>query len=500
VPPKEPIATEEAAKDQSSSAPDSAAGPTEKSKAAQRERIAVLTLGGPLLLDVHFTLDGRPHTEVFDEHIKQVLDAAHADKDGRPTWQKLFANEKYLAGIQPNMPPVGSRQIKMWIERYDENRDGQIQRDEAASWLGRDTGTSVSAFALRSSRSYQPNPRATSRVWQLLDSDRSGGLSSEEISAAAARLLLFDADDDRVIAPAELATLREQLDSQNPQLVSVGREASRYAAIHLEPELAADRLEYLLSDQYSPRQMLGPASFPELHGLFSRLDANQDDWLEQLELADLLAIEPHIELAAAFTNSGKPEQAAAVLTLTGHAPEVSIIAQSADRIVVSLGSTRLIISAHDLMPGQATGQELLRSQIRAMVHDQSDAVFEQIDANADGRLGEREITSCPERLTARDADGDGQIATDELSYSMIVALLRGERANEQSFYTPNSAAAPSKGDAASSWFTRADFNRDGDISRREFLGSLEQFSRLDTNQNGFIGPEEIAEFKPNTSL
>jgi hypothetical protein len=46
-------------------------------------------------------------------------------------------------------------------------------------------------------------------------------------------------------------------------------------------------------------------------------------------------------------------------------------------------------------------------------------------------------------------------------------------------------------------YTRADFNGDGDISRREFLGSLEQFARLDADQNGYVNSAEAAAFEAN---
>jgi hypothetical protein len=132
-----------------------------------------------------------------------------------------------------------------------------------------------------------------------------------------------------------------------------------------------------------------------------------------------------------------------------------------------------------------------------MVHDQYDALFGALDANADGRLGEREVDTCSTRLMARDANGDGQLGTDEVTYSMIVAFLRGEPANEQSFYIPPTVATPLTDKPASSWFVRADFNRDGDISRREFLGSLEQFAQLDADHNGYIGADEAAAFMAN---
>jgi hypothetical protein len=184
--------------------------------------------------------------------------------------------------------------------------------------------------------------------------------------------------------------------------------------------------------------------------------------------------------------------------IKSHEPEVEIVAQpAANRAIVALGKTRLTISANDLagpqppgpMPPNMSTPE--RNALRVMVHDDFDALFEALDTNADGRLGEREISTAPERLLQRDKNADGTLAGDELPTSMIVAFMRSEPSNMNSFYVPEDApssrsATPGK----TNWFTQADFNADGDISRREFLGSLEQFSKLDANQDGFISPDE----------
>ena len=46
--------------------------------------------------------------------------------------------------------------------------------------------------------------------------------------------------------------------------------------------------------------------------------------------------------------------------------------------------------------------------------------------------------------------------------------------------------------ARSHWFAAMDSNRDGEISRREFLGTQDQFQQLDRDADGFIGPAEAA--------
>jgi hypothetical protein len=40
------------------------------------------------------------------------------------------------------------------------------------------------------------------------------------------------------------------------------------------------------------------------------------------------------------------------------------------------------------------------------------------------------------------------------------------------------------------WFVHMDSNGDGDISPREFLGSLDQFEQLDSNNDHYIDSSE----------
>jgi Ca2+-binding EF-hand superfamily protein len=460
-------------------------------EAAGRERVALLTPGGPLIVDFWVTLDGRSYTSPFDELVTKVLEAAGETKEGaRATWEALAANEEFLKAQQPN-GPSGESQLQMWIEQYDSNRDGQIQRLEAAAWLGRNAGRAASAFALRSSRSYVSVPTASSRVWRLLDIDRDGMLSNADLDSAAETFWRLDANDDRVISTAELATLREQLEARAMPMMAapVRDEVARYAAIHIEPDIDADRLEYLLSDLYAPRQILGPASFTDLGGLYKQLDANADDWFEKLELTEMVTMQPHLELSVDFGGADVARRGDAKLAVRNHVQEVTVLATpSASRLVLSAGSARLIFSAHDLAAGAGTNES---NQVRLMVHDENDAVFEELDQNADGRLGEREIAVASTQLLERDANGDGQLAAGELRYSMIVALLRGEMGQEQSFYVPTNATSANQANAPA-WFAKADFNSDGDISRREFLGSFERFDAVDLDDDGYISREEAA--------
>jgi Ca2+-binding EF-hand superfamily protein len=465
----------------------------EKVSANKSERMAILTPGGPIVTDVSLTIDGRPLIDVFEEVVGQVLTAADRDKSGRPTWKNLADNKEYLTAQGEGMSPGGAGQLKMWTERFDHNRDGQIQRDEAAAWLGRDAGVSARAFDVRGSRSYVSVPSATSRIWKLLDVDGNSRLSKSEIDRGAATLLSLDDNDDGIVTPEEVASLREQLRVDSDQVSTVNSTTNPYAAIYLAPQYEVDRLEYLLGDLYAPRQVLRPASFSALAGVYKQLDANGDDQLTQDELAAMRTMSPQLKLAVDFRGADANHQTS--LAVIEHIPEITVVQLAVDRVILTLGSTRIVVLALDRPLGQTPPPSTTGSQIRMMVHDQCDALGEVLDADADGKLGEREIATCAERLSKYDANHDGQISNDELPYSMIAAFVRGERPGEQSLYRPSFASISPVVADAPSWFAHADCNGDGDVSRREFLGTAEQFSLLDVNRDGYISAEEAKHWK-----
>jgi Ca2+-binding EF-hand superfamily protein len=469
----------------------------EPPKPIERERIAILTPGGPLLMDVRLTLDGHAYAEGVRSEVNEVLAAADVNKDGKPTWSELFDNAEYLKKGSPEAPAPTARQKKMWLDQYDLDNDGYVGRDEAAAWAGRAAGRTVRAFAVRSSRAFAPDPRATSRLWALFDADSNGTLSLEEIRNAPASLLRLDDDDDEMITPPELVPLAAQLAAVNADRSGTGGN-DHYAAIYLEPKTDIARVEYLLNDLYASRQDLSPKAFTVFTRLADKLDANSDDWIDREELEELLKTDAYVNLSVAFTAAEGSQQAAGKLHLESHAPEVTVAGDDkTDRTVLTTGDTKLIVTASDLSvaarpaaPGMYGGAD--RNQIRLMVHDQVDALFDALDANADGRLGAREIASCTDRLLAMDADRSGELTVDELPYVMVAAFVRAEAGGEQSFYIPPVKPVAAVSDTAPPWFKHADFNGDGAISRREFLGSAEQFTSLDGNHDGFVELSEAS--------
>lgn len=141
-------------------------------------------------------------------------------------------------------------------------------------------------------------------------------------------------------------------------------------------------------------------------------------------------------------------------------------------------------------------QAALRSQVHAKAEDREDAFFLALDENGDERLDGREIENAPNRLKLFDKNGDGEIVGDELPPAMIVGFSRGSLQNIDALFVMPSLVARAPAKEVPRWFTLMDTSGDGAISRREFLGEVEQFEKLDGNQDGFLDGVEVKVAEP----
>lgn len=132
----------------------------------------------------------------------------------------------------------------------------------------------------------------------------------------------------------------------------------------------------------------------------------------------------------------------------------------------------------------------VRSDLAAAVsfvtaYDHGRGLFEALDADGDGTLAVRELRGACKRLEALGCVADGRFDRARLPRQVRVAVSRGQ---------PKSPLRlPLRPGPA--WFLAMDRNGDGDVSRREFLGTDAEFRRLDADGDGLIGPDEAAASK-----
>jgi Ca2+-binding EF-hand superfamily protein len=124
-------------------------------------------------------------------------------------------------------------------------------------------------------------------------------------------------------------------------------------------------------------------------------------------------------------------------------------------------------------------------------------LFDLLDPDGDGRLSVREERRAVSLLDRLDRNGDGFLGKDEIPHSYFATFVRGPVdttpfpggmvANSSPAQPPGSGSTPVRGPL---WSRKLDRNQDGDVSRREFAGTDEQFARIDTDGDDLISVEE----------
>jgi Ca2+-binding EF-hand superfamily protein len=135
------------------------------------------------------------------------------------------------------------------------------------------------------------------------------------------------------------------------------------------------------------------------------------------------------------------------------------------------------------------------SVIVLTIGEQGRGLFEALDANRDGRLSIRELRTAWDRLACYDVGKTGAITREMIPSQFQLTISRGQplpTGQRLVKVARDDAAGPPARSAARGplWFQKMDRNGDGDVSLREWLGSLEDFKRIDTDGDGLISLDE----------
>ncbi len=123
-------------------------------------------------------------------------------------------------------------------------------------------------------------------------------------------------------------------------------------------------------------------------------------------------------------------------------------------------------------------------------------LFTELASSARGRLGRRSLQSLSQWLDQVDQNGDGLVEPAERLPRLAISIQSGRAAiagGTSGVFVPNDfrtrsiIASPSE---SPGWFGRMDANRDGDVSRREFIGPLADFRRMDADGDGLLSATE----------
>lgn len=506
----------------------------------------------PLLIRVHFVVDGKPWSKTRRALAKRQFDLLDTDRDGR-------LKVEQLAGLP--LQDFSAEQKESWDTDV---QDGLVSATEFREVFAR--------FGQPSFLLAEGDSRAASRVrlFAHLDANDDGKLTERELARARMHLSHLDYDDDETISTTELTPFVNPLFQQRigGREQPLNREAPFVARQRFE---AATDLAAALLQRYTPANEstggkatskesanesdLRPCPI-EVFGTRAEtapFDANKDDTLDQQELAQFLEeLSPHIELQVELPmrRASRPKVKLLADRKRASTRRPSRI-RGSSRLPLKLSNTDLDVRVLSSMTKtsdnrnfyllafrradqdkngyvdstefgriglQATfasvdldGDEKLireemiaflerdafqsQSQVVLSVASDSRTLFTVIDQNMDQRITEREFQELERQVMRLDKNQDGAVELSEMAdaYRLMFSMGR-PRVFQQAMAMQNDTDAPAPratpATTAPSWFRKMDRNQDGDLSWREFLGKRNQFDAMDEDEDGLISVQE----------
>jgi Ca2+-binding EF-hand superfamily protein len=413
---------------------------------------------------------------ILDRNDDGVLDPVESARVPLPT--------SILAGLRGDFDNV-TADFAPVVDVDRSPADGRISRAELTTYLWR---LGVGEIELRTAQTSQGlDLAAAQRLFELLAAPK-GTLRNASFTDAYARLRRFDVDDDERLSFDELKLASGEQQSLATSGVQKlfrplgeaddGEESALKLAIRLGvPQPSVKQLDpepnprvitqRLTEDSLAWQGRSLRLTFRVARGDGARdFDSARQSLLQQFEADDLDSNQ--------LLDSNEVRRSAMMGCF-------SMLLAVADRN----SDDRLTVAEMDrYLDLQASAA---RQCVVVTAADLGSSLALTLDANHDGFLSLRELRHGWSQVSGWDRSGDHELAWDEVphDYQLTWSVGRPQAQVALSGSSTNDSSAPR-------WFQGMDRNGDGDLSRREFLGTLEEFRRWDTDGDSLVSPKEAS--------
>lgn len=472
------------------------------------------------------------------EYTASVLRQLDADGDGA-----LNADEAMQIPAD-GQGGTSSRLGENWRSIDINPPDGAVSEDELFEFINNALGA---PFRVE----IKANLEQTVTLHSELDANDDGKVSQSEIENGLASLRQFDFDDDETLSIGELQPFPTAIRQSQRQAVQSGE--SPIAALYTaeQRELAHRRLLSLYGDEATGA--IAPERLGLREAESEGFDANGDGRFDSVELTEFLKSPvPSLALdcslspsrvavnrrvrpsplvgmtdirSAQFTFAGTDVSVSASNAVSGRISDtdvavsfylVKFIEVDTDKNLylnpsefAAIGIPRTDFQAVDVDgDGMIVRQELkdylelfaalqTRATLVVTVANKGTTLFKILETSLDFRLSPRELREGFTHVAQFDLNRDGALAPSELQerYTLEVSLAKPEfllnlfeNAAMQNPQQIEGIRRPRT--SGPGWFRKMDRNQDGDLTWREFFGTRQDFTEIDTDGDGLIGLNE----------